>query len=64
VLKMCAANAVVMMDERHNRTLTKKRSRGRIDGMIALTMAMAMATAKAAEQHVYQVPIDRILETV
>lgn len=64
VLTMCAANAVVMMDERANRTLTKKRSRGRIDGMIALTMAMAMATAKAAEKHVYEVPLERILETV
>src|SRR5262245_4712044 len=64
VLKMCAYNAVVMMDERANRTLTKKRSRGRIDGMIALTMAMAMATEKSAEKHVFEVPLDRILETV
>src|SRR5262245_11954726 len=64
VLKMCAANAVVMFDERMNRTLTKKRSRGRIDGMIALTMAMAMATEKSAEKHVFEVPVDRILETV
>jgi phage terminase large subunit-like protein len=64
VLKMCAANAVVMFDERMNRTLTKKRSRGRIDGMIALTMAMAMATEKSAEKHVYEVPVERFLETV
>ena len=64
MLKMCAANAVVMFDERMNRTLTKKRSRGRIDGMIALTMAMAMATAKSAEKHVYDIPVERFLETV
>jgi hypothetical protein len=32
--------------------------------MIALVMAMAMATEKSAEKHVFEVPIDRILETV
>jgi phage terminase large subunit-like protein len=64
VLKMCAANAVVRMDERANRTLDKKRSRGRIDGMVALAMATSLAVAKSHEKHVYQVPIERILETV
>jgi phage terminase large subunit-like protein len=64
VLTMCAANAVVKMDERANRTLDKKRSRGRIDGMVALAMATSLAVAKSAEKHVYQVPIDRILEKV
>jgi phage terminase large subunit-like protein len=65
VLKMCAANAVVHLDARANRTLDKKRSRGRIDGMVALAMATSLAVAKSHEKHVYnQVPIDRILETV
>lgn len=43
VLSMCAANAVVQMDPAGNRKLSKSRSRGRIDGMVALAMAMAVA---------------------
>jgi phage terminase large subunit-like protein len=65
VLRMCAANAVVHVDARLNRTLDKKRSRGRIDGMVALAMATSLAVAKSHETHVYnQVPWERILETV
>lgn len=44
VLTMCAANAVVKMDEAGNRKLDKKRSRGRIDGMVSLAMAAAVAS--------------------
>ncbi|KQT08517.1 terminase [Methylobacterium sp. Leaf399] len=43
VLTMCAANAVVQTDPAGNRKLSKSRSRGRIDGMVALAMAMATA---------------------
>lgn len=43
VLTMCAANAVVIADGKENRMLTKKKSRGRIDGMVALAMARAVA---------------------
>lgn len=43
VLKMCAANAVVMKDPAGNRKLDKGRSTGRIDGMLSLTMARAAA---------------------
>lgn len=42
VLSMCAANAVVKTDEAGNRKLDKKRSTGRIDGMVALAMANSM----------------------
>lgn len=42
VLKMCSANSVVKSDEAGNRKLDKKRSRGRIDGMVALVMAKAV----------------------
>lgn len=45
VLSMCAANAVVESDPAGNRKLSKKSSRGRIDGMVALTMAMSVAVA-------------------
>lgn len=43
VLTMCAANSVVKADEAGNRKLDKKRSRGRIDGMVALAMAASLA---------------------
>ena len=43
VLTMCAANAVVQADPAGNRKLAKHKSSGRIDGMVALVMAMAMA---------------------
>jgi phage terminase large subunit-like protein len=39
VLTWCAANARVETDPAGNRKLTKKRLTGRIDGMVALTMA-------------------------
>jgi len=43
VLAMCAANAVVQSDPSGNRKLNKMKSRGRIDGMVALAMAHAGA---------------------
>lgn len=43
VLTMCAANAVVQRDPAGNRKLDKARSRGRIDGMVALAMAASLA---------------------
>jgi phage terminase large subunit-like protein len=43
VLTMCAANATVQMDPAGNRMLSKMKSHGRIDGMVALAMAMSVA---------------------
>jgi phage terminase large subunit-like protein len=40
---MCAANARVTGTDANNRKLDKQRSRGRIDGMVALTMARGIA---------------------
>jgi len=47
VLTMCAANAVVKGDEAGGRKLDKLRSRGRIDGMVALAMALSVASEGA-----------------
>lgn len=47
VLTMCAANAVVQIDSAGNRKLTKAKSSGRIDGMVALAMAMGAAPLNA-----------------
>ena len=43
VLTMCAANAVVTADPAGNRKLDKAKATGRIDGMVALAMARAVA---------------------
>ena len=40
VLNMCAANAIVTRDPAGNRKLDKSKATGRIDGMVALAMAM------------------------
>jgi phage terminase large subunit-like protein len=43
VLNMCAANAVIERDAAGNRKLTKAKSSGRIDVLVALTMALSLA---------------------
>lgn len=53
VLTMCAANAVVQTDPSGNRKLNKARSRGRIDGMVAMAMALSGAS-EIEERSVYQ----------
>ena len=53
VLTMCAANAVALSDPAGNRKLAKNKSVGRIDGMVALTMAIGvmMDEVKPAPGH-------------
>jgi phage terminase large subunit-like protein len=43
VLAMCAANAIIESKDDANRKLSKNKSTGRIDGLVALTMAMGVA---------------------
>jgi phage terminase large subunit-like protein len=43
VLSMCASNAVVTTDPAGGRKLNKAKAAGRIDGMVALTMAFGIA---------------------
>lgn len=49
VLTMCASNATVQADPAGNRKLSKSKSHGRIDGMVALAMAMSVAGTWEAE---------------
>jgi phage terminase large subunit-like protein len=49
VLSMCAGNAVAIRDPAGNRKLDKSRSTGRIDGMVALAMAMGVAAMRNTE---------------
>lgn len=46
VLSMCAANAVIQPDPAGNRKFTKAKAAGRIDGMVALTMAFGVAPSE------------------
>lgn len=50
VLNMCAANATVQADPAGNRKLSKSKSHGRIDGMVALAMARSVAGTYEAER--------------
>lgn len=61
VLTMCMANAVVKSDEAGGRKLDKKRSRGRIDGAVALAMACAVANEHQGNRPVFRVDLEQIL---
>lgn len=50
VLTMCAANAVVTKDPAGNRKLDKHKATGRIDGIVALAMAMGVQNDNQPEQ--------------
>ena len=50
VLTMCAANAVAQQDPAGNRKLAKDRSSGRIDGMVALVMAVGVMVEQREDQ--------------
>jgi phage terminase large subunit-like protein len=47
---ICARNAVIVADGFNNRAFDKKRSRGRIDGVVTLAMAVGSATAEMKEK--------------
>jgi phage terminase large subunit-like protein len=49
VLTMCASNAVVSKDPAGNRKLDKHKATGRIDGMVALAMAMGAKGGEIAD---------------
>ncbi len=52
VLTMCAANAVVEKNAAGDRKLNKAKSTGRIDGMVALVMAMGVAMQNGPSENV------------
>lgn len=55
VLTMCAANAALEIDAAENRKFTKKKSTGRIDGLVALAMAVGTAASlEAAPANPYE----------
>ena len=62
VLNMCAANAIVTRDPAGNRKLDKSKATGRIDGMVALAMAMfAMNGSEQSDEAEFDEFINRPL---
>jgi len=57
VLKMCSANAIIHQDAAENRKLDKSKSTGRIDGMVALAMAAALAEGTDTPMPQYQMMV-------
>lgn len=49
VLRMCAANAAIATDPAGNRKFTKNKSKGRIDGMTGLAMAVGVMPSEVEE---------------
>jgi phage terminase large subunit-like protein len=49
LLTWCASNAIAVRDPAENRKLDKSKSSARIDGLVALTMAMGRATVQQNE---------------
>jgi phage terminase large subunit-like protein len=47
VLTMCANNTVIVLDDAGNRKPSKRKSTGRIDGLVALAMALGVAPLQA-----------------
>ena len=54
ILRMCAANAVVTKDPAGNRKLDKSKATGRIDGLVALAMAVGRASTLSAVTEKFQ----------
>lgn len=54
VLSLCAFNAVVTMDPAGGRKLNKAKAAGRIDGLVAMTMAFGVAPEISAEAPAYE----------
>jgi phage terminase large subunit-like protein len=58
VLAMCAGNAVVKVDaDGQNRKLSKAKSSGRIDGMVALAMALGVTPMAEPAKKQYQMVV-------
>jgi len=51
VLSWCAANAVATRDPAGNRKIDKSKATGRIDGIVALTMALGVASHEQQEEY-------------
>jgi phage terminase large subunit-like protein len=51
VLTMCAANAVAIADSAGGRKLDKAKSTGRIDGVVALAMALGRAASGSSDAY-------------
>jgi phage terminase large subunit-like protein len=54
VMRMCASSAVIIMDNLENRKFDKRKSNNRIDGLMALTMAVGAHDSSPERQSVFE----------
>ena len=54
ILTWCAANAVALQDAAGNRKLDKAKSTGRIDGIVALVMALSVSAKETTQKSIYE----------
>lgn len=57
VTNMCASNAMVVSDAQKNRAFDKKKSRGRIDGLVTIAMGAGAATGVPHKKPEFQVMV-------
>lgn len=60
ILNMCIANSRIDMDAAGNRKLTKKKATGRIDGAVALAMAVGSADVTSDERSIWDIDAEII----
>lgn len=53
-MRYCSASAVLEADAKNNRVFTKRRSKGRIDGVVALAQAIGLLLNNPAKPKAYQ----------
>lgn len=54
VTTMCASNATIITDAMNNKAFDKKRSRGRIDGIVTIAMAVGASASEAVEKSFWE----------
>lgn len=64
LLNMCAINSVAVADPAGNRKLEKRKSTGRIDGMVALAMAIGISAKEEITKKVSEEDIDDFLDSI
>ena len=64
LLNMCAINSVAVTDPAGNRKLEKRKSTGRIDGMVALAMAVGVSCKEDVKRLPTSEEIDGFLDSM
>lgn len=61
VLSWNSASAVLVQDAKHNRVFDKRKSSGKIDGLVSLCMAVGLASESAGEADISEFLLDPVI---